>query len=146
MHQSPSLRASQGFTLIEILIGVAVLGILAMILIPLATCQIRRAQIASIFEDLRAAKGQVEIFELEHGRWPVSLEEAYEGMAPPKTVYYCTDEDDGNSGHGNETCAFFDPGNPSGNNNHGGVPGAGYMMRTEYGLAECANIDFAWST
>ncbi len=137
---------SDGFTLIEILIGLTVLSILSMVLMPLATCQIRKGQIAAILEDMRHAKARVEAFELEHGRWPTSLEEAYEGQRPPDTVYYCSDEEDGNNGHGNETCTFFDAGNPSGNNNHGGIPGAGYMMRTDYELAQCANFDFAWTT
>lgn len=146
---SPGLerrRPRLGFTLIETIIALTVLSILSMILLPRGVCQIRKSKVASILEDLRIARAQIELFELEHGRWPGNLDEAFGNQDPPDTLYYCTDEADGNAGHGNETCLFFDAGNPSGNNNHGGIPGAGFMVRTDFGLAECANIDFAWST
>lgn len=141
-RQTPRL----GFTLIETLIALTVLALLSTILLPRGVCQIRKSKVASVLEDLRIARGQIELFELEHGRWPTSLAEAFGSQRPPETLYYCTDEADGNSGHGNETCLFFDSDNPSGNNNHGGVPGSGFMVRTDFGLAQCANIDFAWST
>ena len=54
--------------------------------------------------------------------------------------------DDANAGHGNEECSFFDPDNPSGNNNHGGLPLLGYTLRTDWDLAECADFDYAWTS
>lgn len=139
-------RSQAGFTLVEIFVGMAILSILTLILLPRGVCQIRKSQVASVLEDLRVARGQVELFELEHGRWPTTLDEAFGTQEPPDTLFYCTDENDANAGHGNETCLFFDADNPSGNNNHGGVPGGGFMLRTDFNLAQCANVDFAWTT
>ena len=46
-----NVSASRGFTLVELLIVIAILGILANIVIPVVMGQIRRAQAASIIED-----------------------------------------------------------------------------------------------
>lgn len=135
----------QGMTLVEIIVAMGVLSVLATIMVPFGICQIRKAHLASVMEDLVDARAQVELYEAELGVWPPDLEAAYQGQAPPRTLIYCTDGDDADAGHGNEFCTFFDQGNPSGNNNHGGAPYVGYILATNQGVA-CANVRFAWTS
>lgn len=145
-ERTRAARAAEGFTILELLVGIAVLGILATLLIPKGVCQIRKAHVSSILEDISVARAEIELFELEHQRFPDDLEEAFGGKPVPDTLVYCVDIPDANAGHGNEECTFFDEDNPSGNNNHGGVPALGYLLRTHYNVAECANFDFAWTS
>lgn len=138
--------AQQGMTLVEIIVALGVLSVLATIMVPFGLCQMRKAHLASVMEDLMDARAQVELYEAELGVWPPDLETAYQGQKPPTTIVYCTDDDDPNSGHGNEFCSFFDEGNPSGNNNHGGAPYVGYILSTFDGVATCANVRLAWTS
>ena len=135
---------ANGFSMIEIMITGAVLGVIALIVTPAINCHLQSGRVAGILEDMKHARGQVELFEMEQGRFPVDLQEAYGDKTPPHTVVYCIDPGDANAGHGNEECTFFDQGNPSGQNEHGGFPGLGYLLRTHEEIAPCKNIDFAF--
>ncbi len=136
-----------GFTLVELLVTVAVLGIIAIVILPMASCWMQGARFASIMGDFDLVRGQIELYEMETGQWPDTLEDAFPaGSAIPTTILYCTDDEDANNGHGNEDCFFYDPSNPSGKNNHGGIIGGGYLMRTIRDVAPCKNIDFIYTT
>ena len=136
-----------GFTLVELLVIIAVIGIISIIIYPRVTCMIEKARLSSASEDLRIARDRIEAFEVELGIWPTNLEDAFAGKEPPKTLIYCYDGEDRNNGHGNEWCSFFDNSNPSGQNQHGGVPDAAYVLRTIDGLSStCQNIDYLWTT
>ena len=139
-HASPS---ANGFSMIELMITAGVLGIVVLIATPVVTCNLQAGRVSGILDDMKHARGQIELFEMEQGRFPVDLQEAYGSGKPPDTVIYCIDPGDGNNGHGNEWCTFFDDGNPSGNNQHGGFPGLGYLLKTHADIAPCKDIDFA---
>ena len=94
--------------------------------------------------DLMTTRDLIEIYEMELGSFPPSLQAAYGDRKVPDTIVYCIDVPDANKGHGNEECTFFDEDNPSGNNNHGGMPGMGYILRTIQGIAPCSNVNFAF--
>lgn len=65
---SPARRAAKkGFTLVEILIVVIILGILAAIVIPQFTSASQNARTNSLETQLKTLKTQVQLFELEHG-------------------------------------------------------------------------------
>lgn len=145
-HQAGNERwAIAGFTLIGLLASITIIGILATITVPAFTCQIQKSKMASVMTDLNYGSDLIEAFEIEHGRFPHSLEEVYTREAPPETLIYCIDVPDANNGHGNEVCSFFDNGNPSGNNNHGGIPDLGYSLRTIENVAPCADFSLAWT-
>jgi prepilin-type N-terminal cleavage/methylation domain-containing protein len=138
------LGLQAGVTVIEMIIAVAVVGVLALIGVPWMSCTFQKSHFVQVMEDMRQARAVVEAYEAELGGWPPNLEAAFGSRPVPKSLIYCTESNDGNEGHGNEYCTFFDHGNPSGQNQHEGTPEAGYILRTYDDLARCANVRMAW--
>lgn len=61
----------RGFTLVEILIVVIILGILAAIVIPQFTNASQDARVSSVVSQLQTLRSQIELYRLEHGGgWP----------------------------------------------------------------------------
>lgn len=143
----PPARSSKrmtGMTIVEALIIVAVIGILILLGSSPLLCHLSKTRMASELSDLNKARGAIEAFHAELGRWPNSLDEAYRGHRSPENLIYCTDAGDGNAGHGNEWCTFFDAGNPSDENPQASLLGYGYVLMTERDLCACQNVDFGW--
>jgi general secretion pathway protein G len=68
-----STRKQSGFTLVEILIVVIILGILAAIVIPQFTNASEDARQSSIASQLQTLRSQVELFKLQHrDRYPLT--------------------------------------------------------------------------
>lgn len=64
---------AKGFTLVEILIVVVILGILAAIVIPQFTNASESAQFSSTVSQLQTIRSQVELYKNEHGNdWPTA--------------------------------------------------------------------------
>lgn len=63
-------RAARGFTLIEILIVVVILGILAAVIIPQFTNAADDASISSARTQLQTMRSQVELFRSQTGAYP----------------------------------------------------------------------------
>ncbi|MCD6454929.1 MAG: prepilin-type N-terminal cleavage/methylation domain-containing protein [Candidatus Aminicenantes bacterium] len=68
-------NGSRGFTLLELLIVLAVIGILASIAIPNYRESIKRAKEATLKEDLFQMRKLIQQFKLDKGRYPYSLQE-----------------------------------------------------------------------
>lgn len=66
-------KFSQGFTLIELMIVVAIIGILAAIAIPAYNNYITRAQIAEVYQLLAGFKTPTTEYAAETGSWPTAL-------------------------------------------------------------------------
>jgi general secretion pathway protein G len=60
------MRAKSGFTLVEILIVVVILGILAAIVIPQFTGASTEAKESALVSDLQAIRSQIELFKIQH--------------------------------------------------------------------------------
>jgi general secretion pathway protein G len=60
------MRAKSGFTLIEILIVVVILGILAAIVIPQFTEASIEAKMSSLCADLQTMRSQIELYKVQH--------------------------------------------------------------------------------
>ncbi|MHC4264437.1 MAG: type IV pilin protein [Planctomycetota bacterium] len=60
------MKAKKGFTLVEILIVVVILGILAAIVIPQFTDASEQAKIASLRSDLQMFRSQIELYKAQH--------------------------------------------------------------------------------
>lgn len=60
------MRAKSGFTLVEILIVVVILGILAAIVIPQFTDASEDAKEASLLSNLQTMRGQIELYKAQH--------------------------------------------------------------------------------
>ena len=64
-------RLAQGFTLVEILIVVVILGILAAIVIPQFTSASETAKASSLVSQLQTIRSQLELFQVQHnGNYP----------------------------------------------------------------------------
>lgn len=60
------MRAKSGFTLVEILIVVVILGILAAIVIPQFTEASTEAKTSSLATDLQTMRSQIELYKIQH--------------------------------------------------------------------------------
>jgi len=70
MHRARKMVA-KGFTLVEILIVVVILGILAAIVIPQFTNASESAQFSSTVSQLQTIRSQIELYKNEHSNdWP----------------------------------------------------------------------------
>ncbi len=68
---APDVRRGDGFTMVEVLIVVMLLGILAMIVIPRFTDASEQARESALATDLQTLRRQIEIYTSEHnGRGP----------------------------------------------------------------------------
>jgi len=60
------MKAKRGFTLVEILIVVVILGILAAIVVPQFTQASTEAKISSTTSSLQSLRGQLQLYKIEH--------------------------------------------------------------------------------
>jgi general secretion pathway protein G len=67
------MKAKRGFTLVEILIVVVILGILAAIVIPQFTQASTEAKENSLRSDLQSLRSQIELYKCQHNDIPPSL-------------------------------------------------------------------------
>jgi general secretion pathway protein G len=68
------MRAKNGFTLVEILIVVVILGILAAIVIPQFTEASTEAKQTALCTDLQTLRSQIELYKIQHNDIPPSLD------------------------------------------------------------------------
>ena len=79
---SLSNRKQQGFTLVEILIVVVILGILAAIVIPQFTNASEAARASNLISQLQSIRSQLELYQLQHnGLYPAA--DAMDGSDDP---------------------------------------------------------------
>ncbi|MGQ9496297.1 MAG: type II secretion system protein [Thermoanaerobaculaceae bacterium] len=69
------MRRERGFTLIELIIVVTIIGILAAIAVPAMRTAPIRAKEAALRADLYTLRSCIDQFHGDRGRWPTSLEE-----------------------------------------------------------------------
>ena len=79
------MKAKRGFTLVEILIVVVILGILAAIVIPQFTQASTEAKTNSLMSDLQTLRSQIELYKVQHNDTPPTFADFENQMI------YCTD-------------------------------------------------------
>jgi len=67
------MKTQSGFTLVEILIVVVILGILAAIVIPQFTEASTEAKFSSLCTDLQTLRSQIELYKVQHNDTPPSF-------------------------------------------------------------------------
>jgi type II secretion system protein G len=80
-----SRYSKRGFTLVEILIVVIILGILAAIVIPQFTNASQDARKSSLVSQLQTLRSQIELFKLQHGDALPNLIGGTDGATPVTT-------------------------------------------------------------
>lgn len=93
-------KVQQGFTLIELMIVVAIIGILAAIAIPAYQDYTQRAQIGEAFTIVSAAKTAIEEFAQTNGAYPADADITALGLdiASPAGTYVATVDVTGGTG------------------------------------------------
>ena len=76
-----------GFTLVEILIVVVILGILAAIVIPQFTEASTEAKLSSLCTDLQTLRSQIELYKIQHNDVPPSAANFVAQMTDTTDVY-----------------------------------------------------------
>jgi len=98
------MKAKSGFTLVEILIVVVILGILAAVVIPQFTEASTEARESSLMSDLQTVRSQIELYKVQHnddlpGAGTASWEDAMKGQT----------EIDGSASDGDATNGVYGP-------------------------------------
>ncbi len=75
-------RMARGFTLIEIMVVVVILGILAALIAPNVISRIDEAQVTKVKQDLRAIESALKLYRLDRFRYP-STEEGLAALTTP---------------------------------------------------------------
>jgi general secretion pathway protein G len=74
-----SKRPGRGFTLLELMITIAILGTLAAIAIPAYTYQMNKAKIFKAVADINIIEDEIESYRTEHNGIPASLDDIGRG-------------------------------------------------------------------
>ena len=86
VHHGVPMRRESGFTLVEIMIVVAVIALLAAIAVPGFTRARKRAQNAKFLNALRVASDAADLYAIEnHGKYPP---DTTRGIVPPQLATY----------------------------------------------------------
>jgi len=81
---SPLHKKYTGFTLVELMVVIAIIGTLAGIAVPIFTNYLDRARVARAKSEIRTIEKEIISFILERDRFPVDLSEiGLEGMPDP---------------------------------------------------------------
>jgi len=90
------MKAKRGFTLVEILIVVVILGILAAIVVPQFTQASTEAKENSLCSNLQSLRSQIELYKVQHN------DEAPRHATFADQMIYCTDIDGNIQGAGSK--------------------------------------------
>lgn len=83
MIRPSSVRAQQGFTLIEIMVVVVILGILAAVVVPRIMDRPDDARIARVKQDIRAIEAALNLYKLDNFYYPTTQQGIEALVSPP---------------------------------------------------------------
>ncbi|WP_305837412.1 pilin [Photobacterium leiognathi] len=81
------MKKQQGFTLIELMIVVAVIGVLSAIAIPQYQKYVAKTEVASVLSTMTGIKTNIEAFVVENGRFPTGKDkETPKALGAPESM------------------------------------------------------------
>ena len=88
------MKARSGFTLVEILIVVVILGILAAIVIPQFTSASTEAKESALMSDIQSMRSQIELYKIQHndllpGEIGTDLPTSLQPLPRPALNWHC---------------------------------------------------------
>ena len=78
-----NLRGRAGFTLVELILVVIIIGVLATMVVPRLVGRTKEAKVARAKADLAAIGIALDLYELDTGRYPPSLDDLTKRDPPP---------------------------------------------------------------
>ncbi len=81
-NKSITRQAREGFTLIEILLVVVIIGILAAVAVPKFSGRIGQSKVSACKSSLTSISLALDMYEVDHGSYPSSLNELISGSGP----------------------------------------------------------------
>lgn len=84
MQRIPTFR-SRGFTLIEIMVVITILGILAALIVPRVVGRTDDAKIAAVKQDIASLMQALKLYRLDNGRYPSTEQGLQALVAKPAT-------------------------------------------------------------
>ena len=81
-HRKSKIKNSSGFTLVEIMLVVIIIGVLAAMVVPRFAGRTEQAKIARASSDIAAIGLGLDLYELDLGQYPASLTELVAKEAP----------------------------------------------------------------
>lgn len=70
--QSINYRAAAGFTLIEVMVVVVIMGILAALIVPKIMSRPEQARMVKVKQDILAIESALDLYKLDNGRYPTT--------------------------------------------------------------------------
>ena len=86
MNQAPiARRATRGFTLLELMVVIVIIGVLAVLIAPSVLRRVGEAKVTAAKADLSTLMNQLKIYKLDNGRYPSTDQGLQALVARPTT-------------------------------------------------------------
>ena len=80
-----TVRRSAGFTLVEIMVVVVILGVLAVLIVPRVVGRTEEARVAAAKHDIAAIMQSLKLYRLDNGRYPTNDQGLQALVAKPQS-------------------------------------------------------------
>jgi len=100
-RKCPAGQRPRGFTLVEILVTLLLIGLLIAVVVPSVINQAAKGEVSRVAEDLEAVRNAARLFRIDVGRWPGQLQQLVQRPASGATDVFGATIPDGLLGRWN---------------------------------------------